>query len=355
MYQKSYKEIFESMRNYMVTSQKKITDFNEGSIAASMLEAIGRELAALYSKTVSNVELYSKNLSFVQFDFERKKGIPASGLVQFSRKIAGASEARIPGGTEISTSDGIIFETASEGIIGPGENNSEPIPAFCKLNGDIGNVLPYKINTIVYSVYGVDSVVNNMEFSGGVNEESENEYSERFSEFIIGLGKSSVSGVRSTALSINGVRSVSVVEHFPAEEGYHFTLFAENGSGGLPNETKKIIEEVICGTGDAEGVRACGINARILPPEIIYINIVAQFQIDGSTPVWIPEEAIRKNIVQYVNTKKIGESYDKKWIYNMMFKQEGVRDIVEITPGNIVPTMRQIIRIGNISVGVTHV
>jgi hypothetical protein len=146
-----------------------------------------------------------------------------------------------------------------------------------------------------------------------------------------------------------------VVEHFPAEDGYHFTLFAENGSGGLPNETKRIIEEVICGTDEVEGVRACGINARILPPEIIYINIVAQFSIDGTTPVWIPEESVRKNIIQYTNSKKIGESYDKKWIYSMILKQVGVKDIIDITPGNIVPTMRQILRIGNISVGVTHV
>jgi uncharacterized phage protein gp47/JayE len=350
MYQKSYREIFETMRNYIIANQNKFTDFNEGSAMLSLIEAPARELAALYNKTISNIELYAKDMAYAQFDFKKKEGMYAGGVVVFSRVAASSIEVRIPQGSRISMADGLQFETTEEGRIPPGATTSGPVPASCTKVGDIGNTGIHKINTIVNSLYGVDSVINQAAFSGGVNEESDEEYSARFSEFIIGLGKSSVSGIRATALSINGVRSVSLVEHFPAENGYNFTLYAENGSGGLPAAIKAIVEEVIIGNDNVEGVRACGINARILTPQISTVNPVLVFRVDGTIPAGLIEEAILLNINNYMNALKIGELYKKNIIYNMAMRQAGVADIISLTPESVTPTARQIIRPGVISV-----
>jgi hypothetical protein len=146
------------------------------------------------------------------------------------------------------------------------------------------------------------------------------------------------------------VRSVSLVEHFPAESGYHFTLFAENGSGGLPPAIKAMVEEVIVGNQYVEGVRACGINARILAPQILQVNPVIVFRVDGSIPAGLIEEEILKNITNYMNSLKIGQPYEKKIVNNMVMRQAGVSDIQTITPEKITPTARQIIRPGVITV-----
>jgi uncharacterized phage protein gp47/JayE len=347
MYQKSYREIFESMRNYIISHQNQITDFNEGSVITSLVEAPAREIAALYNKTISNIELYAKDMAYAQFDFQKKAGLPAGGTVRFSRTES-SIEVRIPQGSKISTEDGLQFETTAEGKILSGATTSEIIPVSCAKVGDIGNVGIHKINTIVNSIY--DSVQNDTALSGGVNEETDEEYMARFSEFIIGLGKSSTSGIRATALSINGVHSVSLVEHFPAESGYHFTLYAENGSGGLPTGIKAMIEEVIIGNKDVEGVRACGVNARILASQILKVNPSILFRVDGTIPAGLIEEEILKNVTNLMNSRKIAEPYEKKTIYNMVMKQLGIADIISITPESIAPTSRQIIRPGTITV-----
>jgi uncharacterized phage protein gp47/JayE len=350
MYVKSYAEIFNDMRNWVITHQTKITDFNEGSIAASMLEAPARELAALYNKTVSNIELYAQNMAYAQFDFDRKAGLAAAGSLVFSRAATSAVEREIPEGAITSTDEGLTFVTTSSGKIAAGAIQSSPIPAICEVLGDTGNVGANKIKNIDDSIYGVDSVNNPAAFSGGVNRETEEEYRARFSEFIIGLGKSSVSGVRATALSINGVRSVSLVEHFPAEAGYNFTLYAENGSGALPVGIKNMIEEVIVGNATTEGVRACGVNARILPPTIVYVNPAIIFRVDGTIPSGLIEEELKTKITNYVNSLKIGFPYEKNYIYNMVMRQTGVRDITTITPDLTTPTAWQIIRPGTVVV-----
>jgi uncharacterized phage protein gp47/JayE len=350
MYQKSYREILESMRNYIIAHQDKITDFNEGSVILSIIEAIGRELVALYNKCISNVELYSKDMAYAQFDFTKKIGIAASGSVIFSRKASSVLSVNIPAGTIISTRSGLKFITTASGMIATGSKESGLVPASCNEIGDIGNIGINSITTIESSIYGIDYVRNDNAFIGGLNKETDEEYKVRFNEFIIGLGKSSVSGVRSTALSINGVRSVSVVEHFPAEDGYHFTLYAENGSGGLPAVTKASLEAVICGNDTVEGVRACGVNSRVLAPTIVYVNPVILFKVDGSIPAGLIEEQIRNNVTHYVNSLKIGESYEKKLVYNMAIKQMGLVDINTITPATTTITKRQIIRLGTLRV-----
>jgi uncharacterized phage protein gp47/JayE len=350
MYQKSYREIFETMRNYVISHQDMVTDFNEGSVVLSLIEAPARELAALYIKTISNIELYSKDIAYAQFDFTKKEGLAAAGAVRFSRAAARSIEVSIPQGTKVSSSDGLQFETTVAGKIAANETVSGLIPVSCTKVGDIGNVGIHKINTIVNALYGVDSVLNEIALSGGVNKETDEEYSARFSEFIIGLGKSSVAGVRATALSINGVRSVSLVEHFPAESGYNFTLYAENGSGALPMGIKAMIEEVIVGNSETEGVRACGVNARILPPQIVYVNPRVIFRVDGTIPAGLIEDELKTKILNYVNALKIGFPYEKNHIYNMIMRQAGVREITTITPDLTTPTARQIIRPGTITV-----
>jgi uncharacterized phage protein gp47/JayE len=350
MYLKSYVEIFNDMRNWVIAHQTKLTDFNEGAISASMLEAPAREISALYNKTVSNIELYAQNMAYAQFDFLRKEGIAATGSVVFSRVAANSMEVTIPEGASISTDDGMTFTTSMASSIAAGAVNSILVPVVCNEVGDVGDVGANKIKNIDNSIYGVDSVKNPVALSGGVNQETDEEYSARFTEFIIGLGQSSVSGIRATSLSVNGVRSVSLVEHFPAEDGYHFTLFAENGSGGLPAATKMMLEQVIIGDDNVDGVRAAGVKARILAPAIVYINPVIVFKVEGTIPAGLIEDDIKAAITNYVNSRKIGEQYDKKTAYNMIQKQPGLEDIITITPGTSSITQRQIIRLGTISV-----
>jgi uncharacterized phage protein gp47/JayE len=338
------------MRNYVVTHQDTLADFNEGSGIRSLLEAPAREIASLYNKCIANLELYARLMAYAQFGFERKLGIAASGSVIFSRNAISALSITIPAGVSVSTSDGIEFITLSEGVIPPGSSDSNAVVASCPQIGAVGNVGAAQINTIDYSVYGVDRVRNDSPFSGGVDAETDEAYRARFSEFIVGLGRSSVAGVRAAALSVNGVVSVSLVEHFPAENGYHFTLYAENGSGSLPAAIKNELTALIIGNDATDGARACGVNGRILAPEIVKTDVHIVFKTSGAIPPGIIEKQIIKNVANYINELKIGELYDKKVVYNLVTRQTGVFEVTTITPATIEISKRQIIRLGTLVV-----
>jgi uncharacterized phage protein gp47/JayE len=338
------------MRNYIITHQDTIGDFNEGSVIRSLIEAPAREIASLYNKCIANLELYAGQMAYAQFGFERKSGTAASGSVIFSRDSISGVSISIPPGVSLSTSDGVGFITLSEGVIPPGAGGSNAVVASCIRTGAIGNIEAGQLDTIDYSVYGVDRVRNDSPFSGGVSAETDEAYHARFSEFIVGLGRSSVAGLRSAALSVNGVVSVSVVEHFPAENGYNFTVYAENGSGALPAAVKNELNSLIIGGEEADGVRACGVNGRISAPEIVKINISILFKTSGTVPPGVIEKQIIKNVANYVDRLNIGEPYDKKVVYNLVVRQAGVFEVTAITPDTTEITKRQIIRIGALEV-----
>jgi uncharacterized phage protein gp47/JayE len=346
---KAYKTIYEDMRNYVIAHQDKLTDFNAGSVISSILEALAREVAALYLKAMSNVNTYSKNIAYAQFNFEKKSGLAASGYVVFARDVASASEVAIPASTQVETSSGVAFITAAEVKIASGAKESSAVMVTSTAVGADGNVGISKIDTISGTLLGVDSVRNDAAFTGGVDEETDEEYHNRFQDYIDGLGKSSVPGIRSTALGINGIKSVKVLEHFPPEDGYNFTVFAEDGSGYLPSALKTAIQTALDGDEETEGARACGLNCRTLAPSIINVNPSIVIRINWNIPKGLIESEITTKLTKYINGLNIGTAYDKKVVYNMLMNQSGVLEVVSMTPDTTTPTDRQIIRMGTLS------
>ena len=48
---KLFTSILEDMMNWVIANQNKVTDFNEGSVARSLLEAVALEVEQLYIRT----------------------------------------------------------------------------------------------------------------------------------------------------------------------------------------------------------------------------------------------------------------------------------------------------------------
>ncbi len=349
MEMKRYSQIYSEMRDYVVAHQDKITDFNAGSVISSILEALAREIAALYLKTMANVDVYARSLAYSQFNFEKKGGLAASGSVVFSRNAASSSEVAIPAETRVATGSGIEFTTSAEVKILAGARDSASVVVACADVGALGNIRANMVDTIVGTLLGVDTVNNAAAFGGGVDVESEEDYHNRFREYILGLGRSSVPGIRATALAVNGIRSVSVVEHFPPADGFNFTLYAEDGSGYLPNTLKGLIQTALDGDDSEPGARACGITCRTLAPTVLAVNPSIVIRINWSIPSGLIEDGIRTKLTKYINSLKIGDIYDKTVVFNMLMNQSGVLEIISMTPDTTTPTGSQIIRLGTLT------
>lgn len=327
---KTYDQIMSAMKAYVVANQTTITDLNEGSVIASILEAVAREMASEYIAIITNIDTYQKKIAFAQFDFRKKTGVAATGSVVFSRDSTYRNDLHIPAGTEVTTPDGITFVTVEDAIIIGGTTESAPVEIKCKTLGASGNVGVGTISIINSTIPGLSTVTNAVACSGGVDEETDDEYDSRFREFILGLAQSSVPGIKASVLAINGVKSCSIVEHFPPESGYHFTVYAEDGSGTLPDDLLTTVENVVNGGGDEGGIVAAGIRARILAPALQKITITVTATIDWSIPRQYIEDEMTAKISGYINGLGIGERPDQGILKDLASRQYGIEAVSSV-------------------------
>lgn len=347
---KSYDQIYNDMVKYIIAHQNEITDFNSGGVLTSQIEAMAREIALLYINVRVGYSSYLRALPSSIFDFQKKEGDKAAGQVVFSRTRAFSYETIIPAGTIVAAGS-LNFLTTEDGKILSGTVDSAPIAVTAEEIGSKGNLNASEINKIVSTLPSdIVRVENPNPSTGGRDIEDWNTFAARFNQWIIGLGKSSISGICASALGVPGIISVNLVEHFPAASGYNFTLYAEDGSGGLPANLKTVVEEVVIGTNGKEGQKAAGINARILAPTKVYVNPNLLFRVNGTVPVGLIETEIKKKITSYVNSLKIGESCERREIYDIALHQPGVRDVISCTPETLTPQAHQIIRPQTITV-----
>ena len=274
---KTFDELYNAMKNTIIAKQSRLTDFNDGSVVSSLIEAVARQLALAYIRCRVGYDSYLKGLPYSVFDFKKKSGVKATcNMVVFSRTKNYSYATKIPVGTIILAGE-LKFVTTSVGTIAAGALNSDPVSVVAALVGTDYNVSIGAISTID-SVLTSDvvSVTNAAKTTGGANEEKESDRLERFQEYIKGLQGTNLYGLKSAVLGLESVRSCSPVEHFPPIDNiYSGTLYVDDGTGNATDavimEVKTLIDGI--GTADSTGRRAPGVNIRVLGPTIVPVDI----------------------------------------------------------------------------------
>ncbi len=348
---KTYQEIYDDMKNYFVANQNIVTDLNQGSVIASIFEALARVIASEYIAIMTNVDTYQKNIAYAQFEFQRKSGQAASGFVTFTRNPAFSNDIYIPKGTLLETDDGTQFNTVADYIFVAGSSlTSDPVPVQCSTIGLIGNVAANMITTLKSVIVGIASVTNTGACAGGTDAETDAEFAARFREYILGLGRSTVPGIKAAVLGVDGIKSCSVVEHFPPVDDYNFTIYAENGAGVLPNDLKSEVETLILGDDDNPGYKAAGVRARVLAPDLYPITITISASIDWSIPRAYIDEEIEAKLQNYFNVLGIGDSPDTAILYDIVRGQYGILQLSNLNISGLPETMdgSKIVRLANV-------
>jgi len=354
---KTYNAIMQDMQAWIIANQNKVTDFNEGGVLTSMLEAFARQLEQIYIRTKINFEKYFLEMPYSIFGIQRKSGLKASGTVVFSRNNPSSNSVSIPAGTRVATSSGIMFVTTQEGQIPANQTVSNYIPIQAEVVGRDSNVPSGAISIIVYPISGVDSVTNHNPVTGGQDDETDEEFLKRFREYLLGLGRVSKYGLIAAAKSINGVRSATVVEHVPPLNGvYHCTLYIDDGSGDAPAWLISEVQSRVEGNGTAEnpGYRCPGVRIRFTAPVKVIVGVFATVTVvPGSVDKEQLKYLVKQVITEYINGLGIGEDVIVNRIIRVVMGQQGVYDITVTAPiGNILISDSQIARAGNIEVNV---
>jgi uncharacterized phage protein gp47/JayE len=312
---KTFDQARTAMRNYIVAHQDLVSDFNDGSVLESYIEAVAREFAVLYIRTQVGFSTHLRGLPYSVFNFSMKKGDKASVKLVFSRGKPQSYETPIPVGTIVSTG-GVRFLTSEVGSVLTGEMQSNEITAIAEDIGEKYNVSTGAVNTLVSTLMAdIVSVTNPGKATGGANSEDWGAYLDRFANYILGLQRTNGYGLLSGQTDSGLVRSLDIDEHFPPLANlWNMTVYLEDGSGGMSDETILTVKKKIDGTRTITdgGFRAPGINVRYLTPEKIPVSLHVKVwtaidvanDIEESTVITDVQDAVQK----FINGKHIGES-----------------------------------------------
>lgn len=354
---KLYREILADMQAWMIANQDRVTDFNSGGVLASFLEASARQFEEAYVRVKTGFETYLPLLPYEVFGFERKPGLYAAGTVVFSRSDTSGAVS-IPSGTIVGTESGILFETQEDGTIADGSTDSASVSIRASETGTAGNVPAGTVTTIVSTVAGVETVTNAAQLTGGQDDETITEFKRRFRQYIDGLGKSNVHGLVSAALAQEGVRSASLVEHFPPDSGiYNASLYIDDGAGNAPDALIETVQTVIDGDGTEEnpGHRAAGMNVRVLAPTAVTVDLTVEIESDGSYSDEVIRSEVETAVEEYVNNLRLGDDLIVNRIREQIMAVAGVYDITTMSApaSNTTIAANQIARFGTATITFT--
>lgn len=349
---KQYREIYESIKTYIIAAQDRITDFSEGSVIASEIEAFAREMALLYSETRAGFSEVLTKLPFSIFSMVKHPAQNAIGTVTFSR-VSTLGSVTIPAATQISTVGGVVFETSAALTLGEGVASGN-VEIKAVESGKSGNVPAGTITVFVSGLSGVDAVVNAGNVGGGVDEESDSEYLSRFRTYLLGLARSNRWGVISGALLNPALRSVALVEHFPPKAGlYNFTLYLDDGSGTVSATTIAEVKALIDGDGTAisPGYRAAGMNADYLAPSIVTVNVTGTVYVSFAVELPEAKSIVDARVFEFLNSKLIGEDVIRAQLQKAILDYPWVLDLeITLPASNVAIASGQMCRAGTVTI-----
>ena len=352
---KQYKTILNDMLNWIIANQDKITDFNEGSVITSFVEAVAITEESLYIKVRTGFSKNLKNITYNVFNFAKTVASKSAGNVVFSR-LGTSGDVTIPIGTVIGTSAGIKFVTTALGNILNGNSSSTDVAIEAVEDGADSNVPSGTITVIYTPIVGVDSVTNSAGTTGGQDEETDAQLLLRFQNFIGGLGKSNKEGLISGALTVSGVRSASIVEHFPPVSNYNLTMYIDDGAGNASQDLIDSVTDTLIGDGTITnpGYKGAGINIEVKAPTKVTIDVTAQITSDGSLTQTVITYNVTQAIEAYINNLEIGEDVILNEIRAVVMGTDGVYDVSISAPvGNTSIGNNQIARSGTITLTYT--
>lgn len=352
----SFETIYKRMADNMQANCDQVTDFNKGSIIRSLLEAVATISHKYYLDTKIGYDMNLKAIPYSIFGFEKKKGTKASGRVVFISATPVTTDTVIPLGTVVAS--GLLnFITTEIGIIRAGDVKSSPVSCQAENIGvkyNVGSGSITQIKTIVPDK--VIEVSNPEKFVQGTDEESDSSLISRFKLYLNGLQGGNKYGIQSTVLGLDGVRSCSIEEHFGLKDDiYSFTVWVDDGTGGMTPALEKQIKEVIDGNNTAEnpGKRVAGEMFDVLPALIVPININVKVSLER-VDVQQAMSEITDTLNEYINSLNIGDDVLISNLIVVLKKHSYIKSLSVTTNaqegGDYILNINQIARAGEITI-----
>lgn len=360
------------------TSQTPL-DFSTGSVFLALAEAsagLGSWLQKLYIYALSITRLASSQGVWVDtfvnpFGMTRLAAVAATGIVQFSR-YSTTGNVVVPVGAQVVTTDGSqafqvyanttnpSYSATATAAGAPGYvllagANTVAVPVQAVNAGTVGNVQAQAITKLQSAVSGIDAVVNTVAFTNGTAAESDAAVKARFVLYIASLSKAA-RGALAYAISALGLNLQSAFAEFQnpngtAADGMN-CIFVDDGSGNPPAAT------VTAAATAVNQYRAFGVRIGVFGATLLPANIQIAINVDPSYNGAAVSTAVSAALTTFVNGLGLGKTLRYTRLEQIAYEASpGVTNVssVSLNSGvvDLVPTVGQTIKVGNVVVTVT--
>ncbi|MEX3764455.1 baseplate J/gp47 family protein [Paraburkholderia phenoliruptrix] len=274
----------------MKGTQSIITDFNEGAIARTMVEAPAAELDQLYQEMFNGLVEAIPVATYNSFNFDAEPATPATGLI---RQVITSQSADtvVPAGTVYSYVGGsVTYTVENDTTIKAGDTYADVL-VKASVSGTIGNLAQNTQFTASPAVTGFVSAVNMAAFVSGADVETDDERLIRFNAYIDALARGTPAaieyGAKTTKLYDSAGNVIERVVSAVVDEPYErdktqppalFSCYIHNGVGATSDALVTQTQQVIAGYKDSTGTKipgwkAAGVHCDVNKATEVTINI----------------------------------------------------------------------------------
>lgn len=269
---KDFNSITLSQINHARAVTDKITDFQPGSVARTLMEAPAVEIEELYMQMLLGLRDAIPVATFLSFGFTKLPAAVAHGWVSVSNDVAPAEDLLVPSGSTFAAADGRVY-TSTADVTWPAGDNVARVPVAFSTAGLAGNISG---GLITSSNFFDDSyTISNSAIETGRDVETDDEREARFAEYVASLSRGTVPACRYAAeqalvLDTDGNRYEYVTRAGLSETPGYVRIYIYSSRGAASAELLAHGQRLIDGWRDevsgvaVAGYRAAGVRVDVL-------------------------------------------------------------------------------------------
>ena len=266
---------------------ERITDYNLGSVARTLLEAPALELDALYQAMHFGLLDAIPIALYEGFGFTALSACAASGIVTLTLASPALEAVQIPAGARLVHSEAeAVYQTQASATISIGQTTATVRIAATTTgalgNREAGELAAYHI-TDPAGLSGL-TVANPQAIAGGREAETTAERRVRFIQYVQSLARGTLASLRYCAsqgqlLAGNGLVMERVQRVSVEETAGHVNLYVWNGAGNTSAELCAHVQTLVDGYFDADtqqwiaGYRPAGMRVDVIPMQDVTVNV----------------------------------------------------------------------------------
>lgn len=356
---KDFASISAAQVNHARAVTTKITDFQPGSVARTLMEAPAVEIEELYIQMFLGLRDAIPVSTFLSFGFTNLPAKTARGYVSISLSAAPSVAFSIPLGTIFSTAAGVEYASTAA-VTWPVTETIVRVPVACTVAGVVGNVAAGLIADSV--AFDASYTISNSLIATGADLESDAEREARFAEYVASLSSATVvaclyAARASRVLDVDGNIFEYVTRSGLSEEPGIVRIYLYS-SLGVPSAALLADGQLrLDGTRDdgagtiTPGVRGAGVRVDILPMTERAVPMGVQVEmLTGYTLTTAVQQAIGDAYGTAIRAIIPGQTLQIGLLVEQLLAVTGVKTIVTDAESNIVCGVNEALVPGTITV-----